>query len=41
LALENIRERLAAHYGHHANVAIEEREGLYTVTLTLPLEVEE
>ena len=40
LALDNIRERLEAHYGPRASLAIEESEQLYCVTLTLPLEVE-
>lgn len=40
MALENIRERLAVHYGKSATLRLEESDGLFTVNLTLPLEVE-
>jgi two-component system sensor histidine kinase AlgZ len=40
LALNNIRERLEAHYGKRAALAIEERGGLYRATLSLPLELQ-
>jgi two-component system sensor histidine kinase AlgZ len=40
LAMNNIRERLEAHYGNRASLTIDETEGLYRVTLELPLEVE-
>ncbi|MCW8839562.1 MAG: sensor histidine kinase [Gammaproteobacteria bacterium] len=40
LALDNIRERLQAHYGRQAALKIDENDGIYRVTLTLPLEVE-
>ncbi len=39
MALENIRERLDAHYGNTAMLSLEENEELFTVNLTLPLEV--
>lgn len=39
MALENIRERLDAHYGNNALLSLEESEELFTVNLTLPLEV--
>ena len=40
MALENIRERLAMHYGKSAELRLEEHDGLFTVNLSLPLEVE-
>jgi len=40
LALNNIRERLEAHYGKSASLEIEDIDHRYRVTLTLPLEVE-
>lgn len=40
LALNNIRERLEAHYGKRASLQINEADHRYCVTLTLPLEVE-
>lgn len=40
IALENIRERLAVRYGKAATLSLEENDGLFTVDLTLPLEVE-
>jgi two-component system sensor histidine kinase AlgZ len=40
MALENIRERLAVHYGKAASLELEEEGGQFTVELTLPLEVE-
>jgi two-component system sensor histidine kinase AlgZ len=40
MALENIRERLAVHYGKSATFRLDESDGLFTVSLTLPLEVE-
>jgi len=40
MALDNIRERLAAHYGDTAGLKLEEREERFVVTLTLPLQTE-
>jgi two-component system sensor histidine kinase AlgZ len=40
VAMDNIRERLDAHYGKLASLLIEEGNGIYRLTLTLPLEVE-
>ena len=40
MALENIRERLAVHYGTSATLGIDESDELFSVTLILPLEVE-
>lgn len=37
MALDNIRERLAAHYGDEASLNIEEKDGHFDLTLTLPL----
>ncbi len=39
MALENIRERLDAHYGKAAMLSLEEEDELFTVNLTLPLEI--
>ena len=39
MALENIRERLDAHYGKTAMLSLEENEELFTVNLTLPMEL--
>ena len=39
MALENIRERLDAHYGDTARLSLEEGDELFTVNLTLPMEV--
>lgn len=39
MALENIRERLAVHYGKAATLSLAEHDGLFTVNLVLPLEV--
>lgn len=41
MALENIRERLAVHYGKGATLGLEEASDRFTVSLTLPLEVEQ
>jgi two-component system sensor histidine kinase AlgZ len=38
MALENIRERLTAHYGDNADLKIKEDDGLFHVTLSLPLQ---
>jgi two-component system sensor histidine kinase AlgZ len=40
MALENIRERLAAHYGETASLELSEQEGQFRVILTLPLQCE-
>lgn len=40
MALENIRERLAAHYGDSASLQIEEADDRFSVTLTLPLQTQ-
>ncbi len=37
MALDNIRERLASHYGDDAGLDIEEKAGHFQVTLSLPL----
>ncbi|MGM0595357.1 MAG: sensor histidine kinase [Pseudomonadota bacterium] len=39
LALDNIRQRLKAHYGANAGLSITEEGGVYRVSLTLPLEL--
>lgn len=39
LALNNIRDRLEAHYGRNASLEVEEGDGSYCATLTLPLEL--
>ncbi len=36
LALDNIRQRLAAHFGSRGALSIDDRDGQYRVTLTLP-----
>ncbi len=38
VALENIRERLSAHYGDQAQLAMESEEGRMMVRITLPLQ---
>jgi len=38
MALENIRERLAAHYGDEADLRLEEEDDCFSVTLSLPLQ---
>jgi len=40
MALENIRERLAVHYGKAATLELDDNGDRFNVTLTLPLEVE-
>ncbi len=41
LAMNNIRERLEAHYGQRASLEAEKKNGHYLATLTLPLEFDE
>jgi two-component system sensor histidine kinase AlgZ len=40
MALDNIRERLTAHYGEAATLALEEKDELFHVTMRLPLQTE-
>lgn len=40
MALENIRERLAAHYGGKATLSLEHVDDHFSVTLSLPLQIQ-